>query len=377
MKQSIKMVVQPSPILLPASGISRNPPRPEKMRQDNYSELFDDKTLFYDAVASDGGVTLIGPPLLNLQKIVTEGRFTGSHGQAFEVVLLNLDRTSVVRLVSESAVSSHVSISSAALDVSAVVSPNMQYAFAGKKVLVTKSKDNKLEWIRDWVKFHVAEQGIDAVLIYDNGSTSYGPEDVLNAVSVDGVDTAIVVNWPFKFGPQGGNWNGLKDAPWDSDFCEYGILEHARRRFLEQALGVLSADVDELVMTDSKKTVFDLLDAYDAPVLSYKGRWIEAATTEDMVYGSHSDYIFTDPRRAATTDKWVLKPSKIPGAIQWKTHWIPGVDMTKTSEVVHRHFMGINSNWKWERTTRDKVGEHLIVDDELHKAFKRVFPERF
>ena len=54
-------------------------------------------------------------------------------------------------------------------------------AFAGRNCLMTLSRDNALDWIRDWAAFHVREHGADAVLFFDNGSTDYRPEEILAA----------------------------------------------------------------------------------------------------------------------------------------------------------------------------------------------------
>ena len=70
---------------------------------------------------------------------------------------------------------------------------------AGLNVLFTKSKDNHLSWIYDWAKFHVKHHGVTGLLIYDNGSTSYSPEDVMDSVgSIDGLESVVVVRWPFS-----------------------------------------------------------------------------------------------------------------------------------------------------------------------------------
>ena len=374
MQQIVKMVVQPSPVILPAGAVKRTPPRPENQRQPNYETLFDDSTLFYDVFDLGGSMNLVGPPLLNLEELVTAGDFTGSAGQRYEADHLKLDRTSVVTLTSESGSGGEpIFMQSGGFSVSVPASKNYLHLFESRNVLVTKSKNNKLSWISDWVKFHVAEQGIDAVLIYDNASTEYGPADVLEAISQSGIKTAVVVHWPFKFGPQGGSWSGLKNAPWDSDFCEYGIMEHARRRFLERAAGVLNADIDELVMTDGENTVFQTLRDLKCGAISFTGRWIETAGRQGSSE-SYSDYSHFDTRRAPTTAKWAISPRDIPEATQWKTHMVAGIRMEKVTTTRQRHFMGISSDWKWQRSAVHAITEHHQVDRELRRALDAVFP---
>lgn len=370
--ETVKLVVYPSPVVLPHNATKRFPPRPKSQRQDNYDELFDANTLFYDSVRLDGGISFIGPPLLNLETVLSQSVFSGSNGKPLRMVHNSLDRTAITRLDGDED-TDVVNIHSSEMSLSAVASPNLRDLFEGTNALVTKSKDNRLTWISDWVKFHVAEQKIDAVLIYDNNSSQYGPEDVLEAISVPGIKVAVVVHWPFKFGPQGGSWNGLKGAPWDSDFCEYGIMEHARQRFLGRAGGVLNVDIDELVITKGDDTVFDILADLDCGAISFTGRWIETAGRHGTSE-SFADYSYYDKRRAPTTIKWAISPTKIPEATQWKTHMIAGVKMVPSPTTMHRHFMGISSNWKWQRSTDRDLAGHHERDQELLTAFGRAFP---
>ena len=371
MNEAVKLVVRTSPVVLPRNATKRFPPRPKSQRQDNYDDLFDATTLFYDSVQFDGGINLIGPPLLNLESMITESSYSGTRGESYTAYCKPLDRTSTVRLEGDGS-SDVVNIRSAEISVSTVAGPNFRNLFEGRNALVTKSKDNQLNWISDWVKFHVAEQKIDAVLIYDNLSTQYGPEDVLEAIAVPGIKVAVVVHWPFKFGPQGGSWNGLNGAPWDSDFCEYGIMEHARQRFLGKAAGVLNADIDELVMTEGEGSVFDVLAELGCGAVSFTGRWIETAGRHGYSE-SFADYSYYDKRRAPTTGKWAISPLEIPEAVQWKTHMIAGVKMLPSPTTMHRHFMGISSNWKWHRSTDRELAGHHQRDEELRVALERVF----
>ncbi|WP_434612874.1 hypothetical protein [Arthrobacter sp. A5] len=367
------MVVHPSPVVLPRlSTLKREPPRRPDQRQADYMTKFDSQTLFYDVFHSRDRIELSGPPLLNLHTELRAGAFTDPGGEVLEAQLGDLDRTQRSSIAGDCKVR-YVHLTSPNLSISISIGQDLSDVFAGHRVLFTKSKNNKLSWIRDWAQFHIATQGIDSVLIYDNGSTDYSPEDILEALQdVAGLLSAVIVDWPFPFGPQGGSWDGLTNAPWDSDFCEYGIMEHARRRFLSDAAGVINADVDELVVTDADRTVFDVLDASPHSVVSYTGRWIETAADSEASASSFADYVYLDTRRPATTAKWAAVPAEIREAIQWKTHWVNGAPMDKTSSVMHRHFMGINSNWKRDRTGHTNVDVlYHKVDEVLLSAFNR------
>lgn len=272
--------------------------------------------------------------------------------------------------------SSFITISAEEFTASTTVGTDLSGLFDGLNVLFTKSKNNPLIWIRDWAEFHVRRHGIDGILIYDNGSTIYTPADILDTVgSIDGLKTLVVVDWPFKFGPQGGSWDGLMNAPWDSDFCEYGIMEHARWRFLLAANAVVNADIDELVLTDHPRTVLDVLAESSAPVVRFLGRWIENTATISDRLPRFGDFNTYDVSRNSSTPKWVARPADVPEASQWKTHEIRGADTTDSSAVMHRHFMAINSDWKRERTgVRAISTSNQRIDEVLAEALNRYPP---
>ena len=374
----VSMLVHPSPVISPAtSELRREPPRSVEQRQNNYDELFDDRTLFYDIYHTVEGVTLSGPPLLNLKDNVASAAIFVDGEKTMQSSFDDLDRTQRSYIRADPA-ASNMRIVMPGLSAELAIAPNHSDLFAGRKVLFTKSKNNDLEWIKDWALFHAREHGVDAVLIYDNGSTDYSADDVLRTVSdVGGIAVAVVVSWPFPFGPQGGTGGGVQNAPWDSDFCEYGIMEHARRRFLTQAAGVVNADIDELVIVEDGGTLFDELQRSGAGVLLYAGRWIEAVGAIRGSTPRFADFRFYNPDRAKTTMKWAANPARIRAATQWKTHYVHGVPVTKTDAVLHRHFEGITSRWKRQaRVRRDNDPATHRIDSRLVEAMNRAFGTR-
>ncbi|TQL66592.1 polysaccharide pyruvyl transferase [Nocardioides albertanoniae] len=357
--------------------VHREPPRPPELRQSDYLDKFDHDTLVYDAFPVTGPagdtVRLIGPPLLNLATSMAESvwRLDGMEATAH---LHDLNRTQGSWLSATAVGGETLSVTSGEASCSAVVSESGVDWFRDRSVLVTKSKDNDLRWITDWARFHAATQGVDAVLLYDNGSGDYRPEDVLAALDVPGIEVAVVVSWPFKFGPQGGNWEGLSDAPWDSDFCEYGILEHARHRFLSAAAGVLNHDIDELAISEDDAGAFDLLAASDSGAIRYRGRWIDTPRATTTQPPRFTDFTVYDSTQPPTTHKWAIDPRRTPDAVQWKTHSVRGVSMTSTDRIRHRHFTGITSNWKYARAADRAVLSSIHRnDDRLRDALAGVF----
>lgn len=351
--------------------------RPLAERGPDFDAEFDDSTLFFDTFwAADGKrIVLIGPSLLNLRSLVEDARVTAlPSGRACTCRIHTLDRQDRITLAAPAG-TTHLRFESGAATLTVPVGDNRSALFAGRRVLLTKSKDNSLDWILDWVRFHRDRHGADAVLLYDNGSTRYRPEALQAALAaLDGIAVARVVAWPFKFGPQGGFSGG-----WDSDYCELGALEHARWRYLAGARSVLSGDVDELVIARDGESVFAAAEASLAGVLRYDGIWVMGIEGREPKAGPevrHRDYgtrLRPMPKRRllGTVDalacfvKWTVVPSRCPERAQWCTHRITRwpAALPKTGRFTFRHFRQINTQWKYDRTALETFDDARHMHD--------------
>lgn len=369
-----------SPLELdPSSSVLRTMPRPASLRQSTYEEEFDFHTIFYDCFVSADGTwrIFLGPPLLNLEPIVLPAvPMSFNCRTSSDIILKNYDlRTSQLWLRTWK---NRVNLPAGLFRQSEIaIQPNYFRLFRDRKVLLTLSKDNDLQWIRDWVHFFVRKHGADAVLFYDNNSTKYEICDIQEAIlSIPGVEAATVVPWPYKYGPQG--WSHEPRLPWDSNFSQSGVLEHARLRFLSLAQAVINADIDELVLTKDGTSVFELVDKSNTGYLLYSGQWIEPATESTIVERPprHSDFTY---RFAAPTEqcsyKWVVAPRRSPPHAYWCTHGVAGMEPDLLSDAVsHRHFRAINTGWykgegawieKYPRKLTRPNDRDYVKDDEL------------
>ena len=200
----------------------------------------------------------------------------------------------------------------------------------------------------------------------------------------------MVVDWPFKFGPQ-----GTLEGFWDSDFCEYGILEHARWRFAPESAGVMNADIDELLVSSGGGGVFDALARSRLGIVRYPGRWVVGVEGDSPVEPTrgrrHLEYhIALKPDfvyrfglirrdRLRCPPKWTVAPRRCPVSAQWKTHTIAGWlnGRVLSSGFLYRHFREIGDSWKYDRTTRTPFDPRKHFDDiELRRAFEGIAWER-
>jgi hypothetical protein len=359
------------------TDMRREAARAPECRGANFDREFDSNTLFYDAVrVGDSRVALFAPPFFNLAEAIAAATFSDGSSR-YSPRTRFLDRHAQLWLdIPENPDPIRASGPLGKFELS--VSRNESQMFRGCRVIFTMSKDNPIEWILDWVKFNRDVHGADAVLIYDNGSTAYDSAALSGALaSISGLRCSVVMQWPFKYGPQGTNsWDH-----WDSDFCQLGAWEHARWRFLQEARSVMNSDIDELVLSKTGRSVFEAAERSRFGLVRYRGRWIIGTDDgrRDRSMNAperHFDYSILMPpkyqlsrflmRRDANEclAKWTVVPNRCPAYAQWHVHSIFSwwASYFCTRDFSFRHFREIGSNWKYQRT------ERVLLDPAVHRA---------
>lgn len=360
------MILDTSALVLPEGAPFRRAMlRAPQRRQPGYEAAYDNRTIFYDVFRHGDDVVLSGPPLFNLRRRFAAARFT-SGGTELAPSLTDISRTQRSGLSGPAA--AEVMVSMEGLEATLPVSPDGRDLFRDRRVLTTISRNNRLEWITDWLRYYVAIHEIDAVLIYDNGSDAYTLAQLDAAIGgVSGIEVAVVVDWPFPFGPQAG-----PDRIWDSDFCQPGMHEHARFRFLEQATQVINADIDELIVTADGRPLHRHLADSPAGGLTYAGHWIEGQPSERVA--RFRDFDRYDPGRTLCPTKWTIRPSAVPPDAQWSTHLFTRWSPDRTATVHYGHFRLVTTNWKYNRL-KLRSADNWVQDTSLRHAMDRVFAQ--
>jgi hypothetical protein len=379
-------------IRLPLDGaVLREPTRPDHLRGEGFDDQFDRQTLIYDGIAGAGNdpARLIGPPLLNLDHAVRRACFGSASGDTkYPFKIRDLDRQSqiLIRLPPETR---SVRMTSELGDYTINLNDQEHEFFAGQRVVFTLSKNNRLIWIKDWARFYRDVHGATAFVIVDNASTAYSSTELLDALgSIGGISCAAVIDWPFRHGPTGLGQRKF----WDSNFSQLGAFEVLRWRFLRQARSVLNCDIDELVLSDSPRSIFEHAENSLSGVAAFYGDWVfgfedrtRTATETDPIrfwdfqhmllreavykYGIVPQY----PMRCRA--KWAAVPRRCPAAAQWHIHKIDGWLSSRiaSKHFQFRHFREINFNWKYDRVARQRFDPARHVDDPLMRdAFARV-----
>ncbi len=376
---------QSGTLLDPGSGLRRDSPRPIALRNAAYDAGFDWDTLFYDCYRVAGHVVLQGPPFLNLLAPLLASAPLNRRwfGRARPI---SINKRGEIWLRSDTGTLALTGTDTLALvgpigTYRLTIQPDMAPLFAGRRVIHTLSKDNAPRWIHDWVRFYQSEHGADAVLIHDNGSSLYSAAELQAGLRTAFPAMVIhVISWPFRYGPQGGMAGAVngQEAPWDSDFCQTGSMQHARLRFLRTAKSVLNVDIDELVLSDRGRSIFAATEQTRHGFIKFPGQWISAASPnpvrQDMC--RHADFIHRDRTETRQCPpKWCIVPARHnPFRTSWSVHNLFGSRHNRhlDSEFTYRHMTAISNSWKEDRgvTSRfdpDDYGE----DRALMAAFLR------
>lgn len=389
------MIETPSSWVLPVnSTYRREPVRPLNRRQPAFDSEFDALTVFYDCFrATATKVMLLGPPLNKFPGILDSLTITAVPSGTkcpFQVehqcttTFANRQTQSVCRLTVEVPEGdSSLQLQSTAGSTLMEIRPRACEAFRGKRVLFTLSKNNDPQWIRDWMRFHRDLHHADAVLLYDNGSTNYTPAALLEAMKqVSGFSVVSVVQWPFKYGPQ-----GVGRGTWDSSYAQVGMMEDARWRFLSEAHAVLNCDIDELVLS-REVDLFDRTAASPSRYLQFSGRWVNmlADAAQDPSTPRHRESVYQSLPQwrwqglgpadiKLCPAKWAVVPAHCPANALWSAHEIVGMraNKLKSGDIGYRHFAQISTHWKKQRRAMGPSDLRLHKEDlQLLDAFSKV-----
>jgi hypothetical protein len=389
-----------STVALASFGLRRDPPRPLDDRQPGYLDLFDFGTLFYDVFRGTDPqeVMLVGPPLLNCAGLLDSLIFhlPGQNGVIrwdyvpgrsdyqpnFKIRLRHPALASAERL----------QIDADGQRIEVRVQPNGGSRFAGRRMILTLSKDNPLLWVRDWVEFNLRVHQADAVLVYDNGSSAYGIAELEDLLSgIPGI-AALAVSWPFPYGPNVGRRNIQ-----DSFFCQPGALDHARWRYCAPARGVLNNDIDELTVPQRGDSIFRFLERSGKAAIVYPGLWADTPPANPPKSGifHHGDFLYSQrwriipgwlrPGRWLLRTKWVVQPALCPTDAEWGVHDIYPVSREtaqresswklRTSRILYRHLRLMSAKPARQRTPRS-AAIATIFDRPLARCLALAFAER-
>ena len=329
-----------------------------EQRDAAYHSGYDRTTLWYDAFWRDGAVTIIAPPLMNLKRPVFGAAITLDGRPARLRRVARFQRYEILRIAAPRP-PEEIVLRGRDWALKSGVAHAETERLAGKNVILTISRDNELDWIRDFALFHKKTQGAEAVLFIDNGSGEYAPEAVAELLRSCGLQP-LVVTAPLPYGPV---LEGARHKH-AAKFFRTAMLNVARLRFLPAARAVLNVDIDELVWSEGK-SVFDMAAESMIGFAPFAGRWRNPGPDAGQP-PSHADHLW---RRNILKDcpaKYAVAPGRLAGRLSWDVHRLerlPFKDRFLRKDAGYWHCSGISTGWKYvQRLTRrggDGIDEHM------------------
>lgn len=355
-----------NPLILPeTSSVRRRHIVPDKYRLDEYDETYDFHTIAYDVIwiESKKSLLFICPKLLNLERLFKQANITASGNKLSNSRIKRYRRHDEVWMACDQRPNS-VEIVFDDFTLSTKISVQ-EHAFDGKNVLMTKSKDNELVWISDWIRHHVQNQSANSVLIFDNGSETYPLSDLQQTTqSVDGIDVAAAVASDFPFG----SWKATKLLH-RSMFFQAGMLSIARHRFLHCANAVLPIDIDELVCGDN---VFEAARKSRFGYVTIPSAWRYSKLAPDQM-PRHADHVWRRDPDATCKEKYCLAPERWFTDTVWDIHGLHryvfnGLAKLKTAQILHCEH--VSNGWKRKRDAAQN--EPLVRDAQTEEYLKHL-----
>lgn len=243
--------------------------------------------------------------------------------------------------------------------------------FRGKNTFVTVQKDNPLIWIRDFLRYHRDVHRLEAALIFDNGSTAYDVDALAAAVEEAGIERAMIVSAPFRYGARGMRAGG--GADWRGQSLQPALLNIARLRFLSEARAVLQADIDELVWCKGGASIFDMTRRHPLGYVQFPLSWRYTKGVNDR-QPRHSDHVWTRTSDDPAQPKYCIRPRGPLFWASWDVHKLDRLGMRKwqlSRRAGAWHLRHLSTNWKPFQKRLDQPDD-LMRDPEITAALAKV-----
>jgi hypothetical protein len=378
-----------SSVFLPEEGALRRLPRaPHRKRPKKFYVGFEDRALVYDVFwhMDASQVLMVCPPAQNLADHWAAATFKAlPSGQNLSASFHSIRSTMTIALKDVPDDTKKIEINFAGQIFVADIMPNLTREFDGTRLIFTMSQNNPLDWINQWARFHQTMHEADAVIIFDNGSSIYSPEDVAkNLAQIRGIKRVLVVPVPHKYGPHD---SGVLFNRFWANFLQVSTFSILLRRFGNTAFGLLNVDIDELGAPVPASNLFEVAHESVDGFCSLAGNWVESIVEPDVNIPTpdHTAYrhVLRVFRHGLNANKWVFEPTR---------NWVQNLDIHPSPHRIKNmpkymakrapkglfwHFRGINNNWKEQRSSAKKINNLLQHEHpDLRVMFEKYLQKR-
>ena len=223
--------------------------------------------------------------------------------------------------------------------------------------LTTLQKNNKIEWIKDWIQYYYLH-GVNRLILYDNNSENR--EELISELNKIDINLEIIlVKWDFKYGPYRSNCN---------QFCQTGSLTHALYMF-HSTNWMINCDIDEYILSQNDLILKDYLKPIDHSIAviymdSYRMSNIIDIETESI---DLSTFKYREKGNVAVNFKYIYRPELINFCSPHVALKKSGEEISvKESQLYFLHYIGLTTNWKpyWARLEKLKFNpdKHFYND---------------
>jgi hypothetical protein len=348
--------------------VKRDPPPTTLVESDDFWVDYDTRTFFYDAFqdARTGEVRLFAPRMFNTERLLSEWSPCLNGVSVTRQRLIRHQRFDEISLANRSCGPiSQLSFSVKGHPFEVPIAASEPETFQGANVLCTVSKDNEVDWIRDWMAFHHHHHKANALLLFDNGSSKYEPvalEEELRRVS--GYKVVKVISAKFPYGPHVGASSGIGRAR----FLQAALLNLARARFLCNARAVLNVDIDELVSSRQRISIFDSAVTSRLGLVMFYGEWRYRRTESGSP--AHGDHVWKHASDRPCPSKYCYRPSGVLGRMTLDIHGLQHLSrkiLPHNHDFFFAHCRSVTNSWKESRHT---PAQNLSLDQRLQDDFK-------
>ena len=336
------------------SKVLRKPLCPPHKMSSYYLDNFDSTTLWYDAIKEDNLIRLVCPKLRNFEKELRNANFFLDDKKVDKFEINRFRRIDIIKIKSPS-FAERIRVKSKSFDLSSRLNKTEFSIADDKNCAMVINKNNSLVWIEYFAKWHVKFQKLQCLFILDNNSLEYTNADVESALKNSGLESLIIINLPFRFGP------ASLGRPYHNrelflQTSGYNILKF---RFLKKAKAVLCCDIDELVLPSSTN-IFDATIKSKNGFLRFSGKNRYHNFESGKKVCHQGSFYKLDNKNSKK--KWCIDPKGRLGGHIWSTHSLENLFFERrylAREFSFIHCINVTTGWKGKRM---KQSDRLVPD---------------
>lgn len=325
-------------------------------------DSYDRHTLIYGAVysAQQRLLRLTAPRLFNLHRTARKATYVADGITLPPPRIRDFKRYSTLEFdLMQGCETLQVSLGNWSDELPVAIANNEQ--FEGLNVLYTMSRNNDLDWICDWVRYHHNAHGANALLLVDNDSDAYSINELASAVQELGILKAFsIISAPFRYGPS----SKVCRRASNTRFLQPALINLSRDMLLQNARAVLVCDIDELVISRTKESIFDFCATNPLGYVRFRGYWRFPDVTT-TTRSRHSDHVWLSvDESAACPTKYAVVPHGPLGGGSWMVHNLEGhkAEHHITDDFWFVHCRDISTNWKLVRTGSGAMNRTFDTD---------------